>query len=86
MIADATRFAVKGRHVSMALAFAVAVQTAGVLLWVGAAGNRIARLERDWTSQTSDAVRLARLEEQVIHMRSQLDRIERRLTDQGRAQ
>lgn len=72
---------VTDRRVSLALLFAIAVQTAGALLWTGAAAQRIEGLERR-AGQTGDMLeRLARLEEQIAAARLQLHRLEDRLTD-----
>ncbi len=68
-----------GRQISLALIFAVCVQTAGVLVWVGAASHRLDALESDTRVYNDDSVRLARLEEQVGQLRVQLDRIEAEL-------
>lgn len=65
--------------VNLAVMFAITVQAAGVLLWVGSASNRLTRLEHDRMTALDGSVRLARLEEQMVQMRRQLDRIENRV-------
>lgn len=59
--------------------FAIAMETAGALLWAGAVGARMHQVEDQLAQRSLEVQRLARLEAQVGAMRSQLDRIEARL-------
>lgn len=67
------------RRIPLALIFALLVQTAGALLWAGAAAERIARLETAATSVPMIGERTTRLEEQMSYVRASLDRIERKI-------
>ncbi len=67
------------RQVSLALLFAMAIQTASALIWAGRAGARLEGLEAQVASQHLVAERLARLEEQARQARESLARIERKL-------
>lgn len=67
------------RRITLGLIFAVTVQTAGALMWTGAAAQRLETLEQDVTAQKGTAERLARVETELIAMRNQLDRIERKI-------
>ncbi len=64
------------RKVTIALIFAVFMQTAGALMWMGAAAERLDVLERDVEAQRGVPERLARLEAEISVIRNQLDRIE----------
>jgi uncharacterized protein YceH (UPF0502 family) len=68
-------------RLSVAALGAVAVQTAIVLLWSGAAAERLSAVEAKTAASAELSVRIARLEEQVIAMRAQLVRIETKLED-----
>jgi len=70
------------KRVAFGLLFAVFVQTAGALLWTGAAAQRLEMLEQDVAEQKGSAERLVRVETELIAMRSQLDRIERKIDTQ----
>lgn len=74
------------RTVTFGLVLAVLVQTAGALLWTGAAEARLAHLETQAAIDVPIALpvaeRLARLEEQVKMARQSLSRIETRLDSQ----
>jgi hypothetical protein len=67
---------------------ALAVQSAGALIWAGATGERLDQMERRLDAQdalsTPVAERLARLEEHAMHSRESLLRIEHRLDSQAR--
>lgn len=63
-----------------AVLVALAVQTAGALVWAGGAAARIATLEARVEQQASVNERLARLEEQAAATRAAIERIEARLT------
>jgi hypothetical protein len=67
------------RRISLALVFAIALETAGAFMWAGAAAERIDQLERNAAGSGAVAERLARLEAEMTGMRAQLDRIEARL-------
>lgn len=69
------------RSIPLALVVALAIQTAGALIWTGRAGARIEALEQRIESQASVAERLARLEEQSLANRAALERIEQKLED-----
>ncbi|MEM9668817.1 MAG: hypothetical protein AAF950_07805 [Pseudomonadota bacterium] len=69
------------RRISLAVIFAVFVQTAGALVWAGSASERLAMVENE-IDQSRDVVeRLARLEAELEAVRHQLDRIERKIDD-----
>ncbi len=67
------------KRVPVAIIIALLMQTAGALVWAGAASERLSTLEGRTQSLTKMNVRTARLEEQVIYMRATLDRIENKL-------
>ncbi len=67
------------RRLTIGVIFAVAVQSAGVLLWAGAAAERVSTLEERVRAAAPVAERLARVEAELGAMRTQLDRIERKL-------
>ena len=67
------------RTITLSLVVAVLVQTAGALLWAGAAEARLSQLETQAAADLPVAERLARLEEQMVGARQSLTRIERRL-------
>ena len=67
------------RSVTFGVVVALALQTGGALIWAGAAGERLERLETESTHMMFASERLARLEEQIDQARASLERIERRL-------
>ena len=67
------------RKMPVAVIAALAVQTAGALVWAGGAATRIAALEDRIDEQSQVAERLARLEEQSKATRAAVERIEIRL-------
>lgn len=67
------------RRLTIGVILAVAVQSAGVLLWAGAAAERVATLEERKAAAAPVAERLARVEAELGAVRLQLDRIERKL-------
>ena len=67
------------RKMPVAVIVALAVQTAGALVWAGGAAARISALEERVGEQRLVAERLARLEAQGEAVRTSLARIERRL-------
>ena len=64
------------RKLSAAVLLALAVQTGGVLVWAGAAAQRIAALEVRVEAQVPTAERLARVEARLEAVQAQLARIE----------
>jgi alkylation response protein AidB-like acyl-CoA dehydrogenase len=71
------------RKVPVAVIAALAVQTAGALVWAGGAAARISVLEGRMGEHRQVAERLARLEEQSKATRAVVERIELRL-ERGR--
>ena len=69
------------RQVGLGVVVAVALQTAGALIWAGATGERIRQLEAQVEAMGPLNERLARVEEHAAHTRAALERIERRLGD-----
>ncbi len=67
------------RTVGLGIIVTLAIQSAGALMWGGAAEARLQILEKNAASTPQVAERLARLEEQMIMARQSLARIERRL-------
>ena len=71
------------KRVPVAVIVALAVQTAGALVWAGGAAARIAVLEDRVGDHRQVAERLARLEEQSKATRAAVERMELRL-ERGR--
>ncbi len=67
------------KRVPIALIAAMSLQTAGALLWAGAAMQRIDYLEREVTAGAMIGERTARVEEQMRYLRQSVDRIETKL-------
>jgi len=67
------------RKIPVAVIAALALQTAGALVWAGGAAARIAVLEERIGEQRQVVERLARLEEQSKATRAAVERIEIRL-------
>ena len=67
------------RKMPVAVIAALAVQTAGALVWAGGAAARISTLENRIGEHGQVVERLARLEEQSQATRAAVERIERRL-------
>jgi len=67
------------KKVPVALVAALAVQTAGALVWAGGAAARISVLEDRVGEHRQVAERLARLEEQSKATRAAVERMELRL-------
>ena len=71
------------RTLTFGVVVALGLQTAGALIWAGAAGERLDQIERRLDDQAAlsapVAERLARLEEHAVHTRASLARIETRL-------
>lgn len=64
------------KKLSAAIFLTIAVQTGGVLVWAGAAAQRIAALEVQVESNLPTTERLARVEAKLEAVQAQLDRIE----------
>ncbi len=71
------------KRVPVAVIAALAVQTAGALVWAGGAAARISVLEDRMGEHRQVAERLARLEEQSKATRAAVERMEMRL-ERGR--
>jgi type VI protein secretion system component VasK len=67
------------RRITIGLILAIAVQTGGVLLWAGAAAERLSSVEQRVDAREGVTERLARVETEIAAMRVQLDRIERQM-------
>lgn len=67
------------RTITLSIIFAISIQTAGALMWAGAAEARLSALEASAEKAPPVSERLARLEEQMIMARQSLSRIERQL-------
>lgn len=73
------------RRITMALVFAVLLETAGALLWAGGAAQRLRTLEVRADAAAPVSERLARVETSLTLMRGQLRRIEGKIDDDGEA-
>ncbi len=71
------------RRVPMAVIVTLVAQTGAGLMWAGAAEQRLGDVERRIEGQTGAPERLARVEEQTLAMRAQLQRIEEKLDRAG---
>jgi tetrahydromethanopterin S-methyltransferase subunit B len=69
-------------NITWALVLAIALETAGGLIWAGAAAQRLDAVELRVADMREVNSRMARLEVQIADMRAQLDRLETKL-DQG---
>lgn len=67
------------RSITLGVILALTLQTAGALMWTGAANERLDQLEIRADATAPVAERLARLEAHAAHSRAALERIERRL-------
>jgi len=67
------------KKVTAALALAGIVESAGVLIWAGAASERLKEVEMRVAAQSSMAERMARVEVRQEEAAAQLGRIERKL-------
>jgi len=67
------------RTVSLGIIVTLSIQSAGALMWGGAAEARLQSLENTNAATPPVVERMARLEEQMIMARQSLARIERRL-------
>ncbi|PHS40227.1 MAG: hypothetical protein COA91_04410 [Robiginitomaculum sp.] len=70
------------RSISIGIIVTLAFQSAGVLMWGGAAEARLQSLEKTTYASPLLVERMARLEEQMIMARQSLARIERRLDEE----
>jgi hypothetical protein len=66
-------------RITLALLTALFLQTAGGLMWIGHAAERLEQVERAVDAHPDVADRLARLEEQLAEARRSLARIEQKL-------
>ena len=71
------------RNVTLGVVTALALQTAGALMWAGATGERLDQLEARAAAVEPLYERLARLEEHSAHTRAALARIEHRLNERA---
>ena len=67
------------RKVTLGLVFAVVVQLAGMLVWAGAAAERLEVLEQTAVETRPIGERLVRVEAELEAVRAQLSRIETKL-------
>jgi len=67
------------RTVGIGIIVTLAIQSAGALMWGGAAEARLQNLEKTTMTSPPMAERIARMEEQVTMARQSLERIEHRL-------
>ena len=67
------------RSITLGVILALTLQTAGALMWTGAANERLDQLEIRADASAPVAERLARLEAHAAYSRAALERIERRL-------
>ena len=67
------------RSITLGVILALTLQTAGALMWTGAANERLDQLEIRADATAPVAERLARLEAHAAYSRAALERIERRL-------
>ena len=70
------------KRIALGVIFALFVQTAGALMWAGAAAQRLEIVEQEVAAQKGVSERLARVETELAAMRKQLDRIERKVEQQ----
>ncbi len=67
------------RTVGIGIIVTLAIQSAGALMWGGAAEARLQILEKTTMTSPPMAERMARMEEQMTMARQSLERIEQRL-------
>lgn len=67
------------RKITLALIFALVVESAGVFAWAGGTGERLKEVELRVARQSDAAERLARVEVKIEQAATQLSRIERKL-------
>ncbi len=69
------------RSITLGVILTLTLQTAGALMWTGAANERLDQLETRADASAPVAERLARLEAHAAYSRAALERIERRLEE-----
>lgn len=67
------------RKLTLAVVVAVSMESAGVLIWAGAASERLKEVEVRVAAQAEMAERLARVEVHLELAAAQLDRIEKKV-------
>ena len=67
------------RKITLALIFALVVESAGVFAWAGGTGERLKEVELRVARQSDAAERLARVEVKIEQAAMQLSRIEHKL-------
>jgi hypothetical protein len=67
------------KKMTLAVIFAVVVESSGVLIWAGAASERLKEVELRVAAQAQMADRLARVEVHLEIAAAQLSRIEKKL-------
>lgn len=70
------------RKLTLAVVVAVVLESAGVLMWAGAASERLKEVEVRVAAQAEMAERLARVEVHLELAAAQLDRIEEKVAGQ----
>lgn len=71
------------RTVGIGIIVTLAIQSAGALMWGGAAEARLQYLEKATMTSPPMAERMARMEEQMNMARQSLERIEHRLDQEN---
>lgn len=66
------------KRITLALLFAIVIETAGALLWTGRAAARLDELEQRQAAESDVAERLARIETEIADIRRTLESIDRR--------
>ena len=74
------------RTVGFGIILTLAIQSAGALMWGGAAEVRLQNLEKSETARLLISERMARIEEQMTMARQSLSRIEHRLDNPSQEQ
>jgi hypothetical protein len=69
------------RTVGIGIIMTLAIQSAGALMWGGAAEARLQYLEKTTMTSPPMSERMGRLEEQMTMARQSLERIEQRLDE-----
>lgn len=67
------------KKITLALIFAIAIESAGVFVWAGGIAERLREAEAQVSEQARMAVRLMRVEVKLELASAQLDRIEAKL-------
>lgn len=67
------------RRLTLALLFAIFLQTGGAMMWAGSAAERLDAVEREVEFRRVYLSRITRLETEIKGLGAQLDRIERKL-------